>query len=207
MAQQERAIKTRHEILLAAAAVFDERGYSSASIAQILNRCRATKGALYFHFPSKESLALGVMDAQTAGLVVPAGELGLQRMVDLTMLIAARLRTDVLLRAGIRLTVEYGTFNFDVSHLYQGWISACEELLTEAAVKGELLPGVQPAEVARLAVTSFTGMQLVSQVYSERADLADRIRAFWRSVLPGIAVASVLLRIDLDRAPADPVEG
>lgn len=204
MAQQERAVRTRHEILLAAASVFDERGYASASIAQILHRCRVTKGALYFHFPSKVALAFGVMEAQTAGLVVPEGDLGLQRLVDLTMGIAERLRSDVLLRAGIRLTVEYGTFNFDVSHLYQQWITACEGLLVEAGDQGELLPGVQPAEVAALVVSSFTGMQLMSQVYSERIDLVPRLRTFWRSVLPGIAVPSVLLRISLEHVPAAP---
>lgn len=64
MAQQARAIQTRRSILVAAAAVFDERGYSSATISEILARAGVTKGALYFHFTSKEDLALGVMDVQ-----------------------------------------------------------------------------------------------------------------------------------------------
>ncbi|MGJ3560236.1 TetR family transcriptional regulator [Streptomyces sp. INA 01156] len=38
MARQERAIRTRRTILDAAAAVFDERGYTSATIGEILDR-------------------------------------------------------------------------------------------------------------------------------------------------------------------------
>lgn len=38
MAQQDRAIRTRRSILEAAAAVFDERGYNSATVGEILTR-------------------------------------------------------------------------------------------------------------------------------------------------------------------------
>lgn len=64
MARQERAVRTRRAILEAAAAVFDERGYEAATIADILARAGVTKGALYFHFCSKQELAQGVLDEQ-----------------------------------------------------------------------------------------------------------------------------------------------
>lgn len=100
MAQQERAIRTRQVLLLAAASVFDEVGYDAASISEILNRSKMTKGALYFHFASKEALALGVIDAQTVDLELPETGSKLQDLVCLTQLIATRLQTDVVLRAG-----------------------------------------------------------------------------------------------------------
>ncbi|MEK8171459.1 helix-turn-helix domain-containing protein [Streptomyces sp. M19] len=59
MARQERAIRTRNEILRAAATVFNEFGYDAATIAETLTRADVTKGALYFHFQSKEDLARG----------------------------------------------------------------------------------------------------------------------------------------------------
>ncbi len=56
---QDRAILTRQAILTAAAGVFEERGYRAATISEILARAGVTRGALYFHFPSKEDLAEG----------------------------------------------------------------------------------------------------------------------------------------------------
>ncbi|MFD8655358.1 TetR family transcriptional regulator, partial [Streptomyces mirabilis] len=60
MVRQERAVRTRRLILDAAASVFDERGYEAATIGEVLARAGVTKGALYFHFPSKRALAEGV---------------------------------------------------------------------------------------------------------------------------------------------------
>jgi AcrR family transcriptional regulator len=195
VAQQERAIRTRQVLLLAAASVFDEVGYDAASISEILSRSKMTKGALYFHFASKEALARGVIDAQTVDLELPETGSKLQDLVCLTQVIAIRLQTDVLLRAGIRLTVEERTLKLlgtsQVSP-YARWIEICGALLTEAKANGELLGHVRPAAVAELVVASFTGIQLVSQVYSRRQDLAERLSTFWRYLLPGIAVPGVL---------------
>lgn len=65
MVQQERAFRTRHVVLEAAAQVFAEHGYATARIADILKIAGVTKGALYFHFDSKETLAKGVLELQT----------------------------------------------------------------------------------------------------------------------------------------------
>lgn len=71
MARQERAIRTRQVILEAAGAVFDEHGYAATTISMVLERAAVTKGALYFHFPSKESLAQAVLDEQISFGAVP----------------------------------------------------------------------------------------------------------------------------------------
>lgn len=55
--KQDRSVRTRQTILSAAARVFEERGYQMATISEILTAAGVTKGALYFHFPSKEDLA------------------------------------------------------------------------------------------------------------------------------------------------------
>ncbi len=58
MVRQERAIRTRRAILEAAASLFDEHGYEGASTTDIIMRSGLTRGALYHHFPSKESIAV-----------------------------------------------------------------------------------------------------------------------------------------------------
>src|SRR5215470_20197323 len=53
---------TRASILQSAAEVFAERGYTDTTLSQLIARSGLTKGAFYFHFASKEQLALAVLE-------------------------------------------------------------------------------------------------------------------------------------------------
>ncbi|MBV8930657.1 MAG: helix-turn-helix transcriptional regulator, partial [Mycobacteriaceae bacterium] len=53
---------TRAALLQVAAEVFAERGYAETTMAELITRSGLTKGAFYFHFASKEQLALAVID-------------------------------------------------------------------------------------------------------------------------------------------------
>jgi AcrR family transcriptional regulator len=52
---------TRLRIVAAATELFHERGYASTSIRHIAERLGMTKGALYYHFASKEELLLAIV--------------------------------------------------------------------------------------------------------------------------------------------------
>ncbi|MEV5156709.1 helix-turn-helix domain-containing protein, partial [Streptomyces werraensis] len=103
VSKQDRAIRTRQTILRAAAKVFEEHGYQAATISEILSEAGVTKGALYFHFQSKEHLAQGVLTEQNNEFTVPERPSKLQELVDTTMLHAHRLQTDPMVRASVRL--------------------------------------------------------------------------------------------------------
>ncbi len=203
MAQQARAVRTRRTILEAAAAVFDELGYEGASTTEILARSGLTRGALYFHFPSKEAIADAVVDAQSEALVPPPNKVKLQATIDLTMAFAQRLRTDVVLRAAVRLSVEQASYKTPTASAYRGPADVILGLLTQAQAHGELLAPVDPEEVTQLIVGAFTGIQLLSQVYEERRDLPRRIAALWKYLLPSLAIPGLLphLVADADRGP------
>ena len=53
---------TRASILQTAAEVFAERGYAETTFSELIARSGLTKGAFYFHFTSKEQLALAVLE-------------------------------------------------------------------------------------------------------------------------------------------------
>jgi AcrR family transcriptional regulator len=53
----------REALLRAAAEVFAERGFKDASVDEIAARAGYSKGALYWHFESKEELFFALMDA------------------------------------------------------------------------------------------------------------------------------------------------
>ncbi|MFC9945483.1 ScbR family autoregulator-binding transcription factor [Streptomyces pratensis] len=195
MARQQRAIRTRRIFLEAAAEVFDEHGYDAATIAAILDRAGLTRGALYFHFTSKEELARGVLqEAVTSDGVTPQ-TFKLQEWVDIALLLAYRLPREPLLSASIRLSVDprarglFGT-------RWPDWISLGTEILTEAKERGELLPHVDPGATSRLFVGAWTGVQLVTESMAEPPELVAEISALFELILPNNAVPGVLARLD-----------
>jgi AcrR family transcriptional regulator len=201
MARQERAIRTRRTILEAAAAVFDERGYTSATIGEILDRAGVTKGALYFHFGSKEELAIGVFEEQLA-ITLPPQDGKLQELVDSGLLLAGRLRSEPLVRASVGLALDQGAMDLDRTPAFQMWIDQNVQRLGEAKERGELLPHVDVAETSELLVGSFSGVQLLSQLRCQRQDLERRVVVMFEHLMPSIAVPAVLARLEIsvDRA-------
>ncbi|MFD7905945.1 ScbR family autoregulator-binding transcription factor [Kitasatospora sp. NPDC059722] len=206
MARQARALATRQAVLLAAAEVFDERGYAAATMSDILERAGVTKGALYFHFRSKEELALAViLEGQSAWLATwePSSDSPMQTLIDLSYAFARALQDDVLVRGSIRLTIEHGSFTQPQVAAYQGWSDATRELLERAQEAGELHPGIDLRGAALVLQGAVTGIQLSSQVLTDRQDLIERIADLWTLLLPGLVQPHALTRLSVvERVPA-----
>lgn len=111
--QQERARRTRAAIIKSAAVEFAKSGYAAASLNRILEGSRATKGAMYFHFDSKEDLARAVLESaveryrSSLDRWLARDELdpldALHGMLDE---IALRLEHDIVVQAEFRLILE-----------------------------------------------------------------------------------------------------
>ncbi|MET9736368.1 ScbR family autoregulator-binding transcription factor [Streptomyces sp. NPDC006458] len=195
MAQQERAVRTRRAVLEAAAVVFAEHGYTAATVADILKTAGVTKGALYFHFDSKEALAKGVLELQTAQ-ALPEQEVKLQEVVDVAMTVAHRLRHEPLLRAGARLSSDPAGIKYYGS-AWPLWVDVLTEVLTEAHQRGETLAHVVPREVAELVVSAFNGVQLYAQLETGLDDVEYRASVLLKHLLPSVASPAVLMRLDV----------
>ncbi len=139
MSTHERGERTRLAIIEAASSTFESNGYTAASLARIADLAQCTRGALYYHFASKQDLADAVREAAETtlrGLMDEArkpreGQLPLQAVIDLTHLTVARLAQDTVLRAGLLLR---------------------DEPNSEPAAAGTNDPAVDGAEWVRLAV-------------------------------------------------------
>ena len=195
MARQERAVRTRQAVLEAAAKVFAEHGYTAATVVDILRTAGVTKGALYFHFASKEELARGVLEVQTEQRP-PEQEVKLQEMVDVAMTVAHRLVHDPLLQAGARLSAD------PVGRRHYGsawplWVDMVTDILTEAGRRGETLPHIVPREAAEMMVGAFNGVQLYSQLENGFSDVEYRVSVLMRHLLPSLASPAVLMRLDV----------
>ncbi|MGW2023874.1 ScbR family autoregulator-binding transcription factor [Streptomyces decoyicus] len=198
MAQQDRAIRTRRVILEAAASVFDEQGYDRATIAEVLERAGVTKGALYFHFASKEQLALAVLEEQVVDIAVEPQKIKLQEFVDSGQVLAYRLRSDPIQRGAARLAVEQGSNHLDRKQSMISWTHFVESLLNEARDRGEVLESIVVRETAELFVGAFAGLQMMSQALTNQADLSRRLTVFFEHTLPSIAVPAILAKLNLD---------
>lgn len=184
---------TRDRILLGAAQVFDRYGYSTTTLNDVITQAGVTKGALYFHFTSKEDLASAVIEQQHALSVTPAHRLldqsapgGLESAIRLSHDLARQLTSDVIVRAGIRLTLEQSTFGGSVSNPYREWVEVTERLLRRAIAEGALSDSIKPEALARFVVSAFTGVQLLSEVLTGRADLGRRVEEMWEILLPSL---------------------
>lgn len=192
MVLQDRAKATREAILEGAAVVFEEHGYGSASLTQVSEAAQVTKGALYFHFQSKEELARAVIEEQhRVGLehsaaVLAGNHSGLTTMILMCRAFGLQLINEPVVKAGIRLTFEAETFGQPVRGPYEDWIAVMEQLVIQGKEENQIRPTVDPAVLARYVVASFTGVQMVSDVLTGRADLMQRIEEMWALLLPGI---------------------
>lgn len=200
---QERAEATRRYLVESAAQLFEERGYAGTSISDISALSGRTSGAIYFHFASKEKLALAVVEAtlgtwpemieKARAEAAPA----LDTLVSLSFSVARAFRDDVVVRAGSRLWMERKAIDAPVPGPFGAWVATVTDLLRQAADAGELAAGVDPDTAALTVVYAFFGLHTVSDATDGRAAIEDRLREMWQVLLPA-------LRAVPDRAPLSP---
>lgn len=188
---QERAELTRHAVLIGAAKSFEKFGYA-ASLTTILQYGGVTKGAMYFHFQSKEDLAHAVIAAQHemamegTRLVSTHSDSAIENLVLVSQEMARQLVTETIARGGMRLTMEIGSIRGPIEQPYRDWIEAIRQVAIRAAADGDLVKGVDVNALATFIVGSFTGVQILSEMLTGRADLYVRLRQMWELVLPTI---------------------
>jgi len=195
MQRQERATLTRDAIISGAATVFQAHGYGMTSLADIAAASGVTKGALYFHFDSKEAIAHAVIAAQHAAAgaldarIREAGTTGIAATLTAAFGLARQIRVNPIVRAGIRLTLEASSFQNPVVGPYLDWITWIEGYLREAVAEGDIRDDVDPSMLAHLIIPAFTGVQMVSAVLTQHDDLALRVEQMWLLLLPGVVPA------------------
>ena len=65
----EKACATRKQLLEAALAVIGEKGYSAATVNEIVDAAGVSKGVAYYHFKSKAVMAESILEEGIGGLI------------------------------------------------------------------------------------------------------------------------------------------
>jgi AcrR family transcriptional regulator len=196
--QQARADATRRSIIEAAAEMFAATGYANTNLDDIIVRAAISKGALYFHFTSKEGLARAVIDEQHAKAMAGCRNLldsplpPLESLISISSQFVAQLLTSPLARAGARLTAEIGETHGMVTDYHQEWLALVAALAERAITTGDMLPGVNSDDFANFLVAAFDGIRFWSIHANGSEDLAARTERLWIFLLPSIVHPSDL---------------
>jgi AcrR family transcriptional regulator len=190
VARHQRQDETQLRVLQSSAALFAERGFLGTSVNDLVEAAGLTKNAFYSYFPNKEALALGIVEhtagqwppmiASVEAMRAPA----VDTVIALSFEVAERYATDVLVRAGVRLSLERDSIRTPIPPPFDGWVEEIERLLSPAS-ESELMGLAAPADVAaRVIVTCLIGAVSVSD--SGSRDLAKRLTEVWTVILPGL---------------------
>ncbi|MEU5208694.1 ScbR family autoregulator-binding transcription factor [Streptomyces sp. NPDC020742] len=189
---QIRAKATRRDLLEAAARLFDERGYAGTSISDISAHSGRTSGAIYFHYASKEKLALAIVEEhfatwpQLISRYRDPDRPALENLVGLSFGVARAFRDDIVVRAGARLWAERKAIDAQLPTPFLGWIEAVTHLLEAAAHNGELAPEVSPSAGAHSVVCAFFGLHTVSEALEGRRHIEEHLQDLWLLLLRGL---------------------
>ncbi|MGN9796090.1 ScbR family autoregulator-binding transcription factor [Streptomyces sp. NPDC054847] len=192
---QARSERTRRGLVHAGALMFDRHGFAQATLGQIAGAAGVTKGALYFHFASKDALADAVQEhgRQALGDFVQeqwqAGAAPVQTLIDLTHWLARMLHEDPVVRAALRIANECAGRQPPVADVHRTWTTEVLRLLGQARAAGDLnedLPA-EGCETLLSAVVCGIGVLACATVPPPRpGELADRVTALWQPLLPAL---------------------
>lgn len=196
--QQERARETRALILDAAAIEFAAHGYSATSINTILATSGRTKGALYFHFASKDAVVQALLDqahARYTMLAAPWRDSTEDPMVAFAGLIGdvtTAVAHDSLLHAEIRLGSE-AVFSADRDvRASRAWEVVAVELATAAYDAGSFTAPFTPVRLVQSIVALIAGQYLLAHLYAEEPPLLARFQEACDTAVAAMATADAL---------------
>jgi AcrR family transcriptional regulator len=220
VARHLRADENQRRLVEASSELFAERGYLGTSVNDLLERAGLTRNAFYSYFPSKEALAVAIVEhtaAQWPPLIASFQALrapAVDTVIALSLEVADRFRDDVVVRAGTRLSLERDTIKTLLPPPFQGWTDEIERLLSPAG-EWELMGLSTPADVAaRVIVTCLIGVQYLSGGPEGRDEVSRRLTEMWTVLLPGLRptpdpavriAAAQVLRERVRAAEAEPV--
>jgi AcrR family transcriptional regulator len=192
MVRQARSEATRRKIITSAVELFNEIGYPATGLGDIIERAEMTKGALYYHFDSKESLATAIIEEGSTRLadafrnVTASSAPSLEGTIHGLFVVADLMITDRIARSGTQLLRAFGEFNDVAARTYGGWTAEMTERTQQAIEEGDVRAELDPQAVGETIVGSMLGAELLASASTAGADVLQRVARAWQVLLPAI---------------------
>ncbi|WP_232066725.1 TetR/AcrR family transcriptional regulator [Mycobacterium parmense] len=185
---ERRAGNTRHRLIAAASRQFAHRPYSMVSLDDILAEAELTKGAMYFHFPSKQALAMAIIDDVTEMSGAAVTELlarkmsGLETLIDLAYFLAVQDTQDEVARAGARLLETLDNTTAIADARWQSWVEFVITLVEKAVGEGDVSSYHEVEDIAKMLVSLWVGVRRISDLNQPERYL-DNLESTWTLAL------------------------
>jgi AcrR family transcriptional regulator len=180
----DRGEATRRQILEVAEKAFPDRGYDGTSLNDVIRDAGVTKGGFYFHFPSKEHLALEVLRDKRerwAGRVM-AATMRYPRAIDQLRAIPTALcdlyQQDPSAAAIGRLCQDLSRdpeLMPQIAPQFTLWYDLTASIIRKAKDEGDLPGDIDSVALARVLVAAYIGVEMVSGMMTGLADLRERV--------------------------------
>ncbi len=189
--QQDRAEATRRRIVSAGVALFGDAGFGMVDMVDVISLAGVSKGACYYHFPTKQSLAAAIVEessARIAAAMAPIWESAapaMHRLIIATFRFLELVETDDTTRIGYQLRQavkqngEPGTRHFaDTEMVFR-------DALKRAVKDGHLRADTNVSQTAYTLLTALVGCQLLAEPFGDAP--RTRFAGVWEVVLRGIS--------------------
>ena len=200
---KEEAEKTRSRIMASALALFVKKGYEHTTFTDIAARLKMTKGAVYWHFESKEALLVALVEEMLKKFrhrleeFLPKGELTFRAVADMMVQSAGRLVEDPKSAAFFMLMktrIEWGAdsvaatreklLSRDMNGPYHTFIKAVENDIAANRVRAD----VNPIALASVAVSVWDGLVQSRIEHFLECDLKSTLRNTYEAMWAAIAI-------------------
>jgi AcrR family transcriptional regulator len=198
MVRQARSEATRRRIIDSAVELINEIGYPASGLADIIERAELTKGALYYHFDSKEAVATAIIE-EGAGTVLDAfrsaggsSSPAMENIVRGVFLVADAIAVDRVVQAASRLLRTFGAFNPAAKATYVLFQDEIAERVRSAIEEDDLRSDIDTEAIVASILAAMLGAELVSSALADGRDLRRRFALNWEILLPSIVPAESL---------------
>ena len=197
--RQDRARRTREQILDAALDAFAREGYDGVSLNSLIRESGLTKGAFYFHFASKDELALAAFrhgQEKVVGLISAEAARHGDALEQLSASFRARTRLyrempslRGVLRLGVALGAKAGP-DSEYARFQELTIEFLSGIVARGQAEGSVRPDLDPRATGELIFAMMVGTDQVSRILAGRADIDRRTEHLLDVLVNGLRTSS-----------------
>lgn len=175
--------ETREKILQQAASLFNEKGYSGASLSDILRVTGLQKGGIYNHFESKEQLAVEAFDyaiSQVSHRFTQA-LIGRKNAIDRLLAIVSVFNNYQaappisggcpIMNTAIESDNANPVLRVRARHAMDTFRGSVRDIVSFGVARGEVRAGTDPEEVSTVMIALFEGGLMLSMLYQDPVHL------------------------------------
>lgn len=188
---QERAEMTRQRIISAGAELFESDGYGNTDMSDVVIQASVSRGACYYHFPTKDVLAEAIIAASNMKIAAVMGPIwespapAMHRLIEATFRFLELTEIDQIVRVGYRLGQAKGTTRKPGIRYPEDTESLFIEGLKGARKDGHVRADIDLVKTAYTIFTALVGCRQVADNFGDNP--VKRFKDVWTIVLSAIA--------------------